>query len=263
MVDAVSYYLEDKPKFGGLADTEFMVEAGRFGNTSAPLQMGLNWWWDTKGERTQIFDTGEEFDTQPWDRRGQTWGAGRLPNKFFKNTGDAWAQSAGYEDGADWFKKQKAKGNIREGLTFEEWEKDMLELGKEEALAMYVQGANPLQPETWSHELGHIGQYLLRKIGIKSGIDPQEWKESGVTGSSNEELQRVRDLMMSSPGDPAYKDARHWLKHVKNVPYTKDEIKEIAGHVLLEDKYANQVLESQGGIAKSSGDLSQKLKGFN
>jgi len=251
----------NRQEFGGLADTEFMVSAGRFGNTDANLQLGLNWWWDTKGKRTQIFDTGESLDPH-WLRQGQAFSAGRLPEGV-KNTGDAWAQAAGYKDGKHWFDSKKAAGKIREGLTFEEWQKDMLELGQDEAVVMFAQSKNPLEPETWTHELSHIGQYLLRKTGIKAGIDPEEWKASGITESSNEEKQRVRDIMMSSPGDRAYEDAHEWLKYTrkddqgKPIPYTKDEIKKIAEHVLLEDQYANQVLQSQGGLAKPSGDLSQ------
>jgi|TARA_R100000656_G_scaffold45030_1_gene36797 hypothetical protein len=255
----------NKSEFGGLADTEFMVEAGRFGNTDPALQLGLNWWWDTQGERTQIFDTGEPFDTRPWSNRGSAFSRGTNKPKGF-NTADNWAQKTGYKDGADWFYSMKAKGELRPEVVekgFDEWEKDMLELGKEEALAMYIQGKNPLQPETWEHELSHIGQYILRRTGVKAGISQKEWKASGVGKSSIEEKQRVRDIMMSSPGDPAYENAHKWLQNNRrDIPYTPEEIREIAERVLIEDKYANRVLESQGGLAKSSGDLSQYEKEY-
>ena len=254
----------NRKEFGGLADTEFMVEAGRFGNTAPTLQLGLNWWWDTQGDRTQIFDTGEPF-SKMWDRRGQAFGTGRPPKGVF-HTGDMWAKAAGYENGKDWFDSMKEAKKLRPEVVekgFDAWEKDMLEVGKDHALVMYLQTRNPLQPETWTHELGHIGQYLLRKAGLKAGISQREWKGSGVLKSGDEERQRVRDIMMSSPGDLAYEDAHEWLQYNRKddqgnpIPYTSREIRKIAEHVLLEDEYANQVLESQGGLAKPSGDLSQ------
>jgi len=254
----------NRQEFGGLADTEFMVEAGRFGNTDPTLQMGLNWWWDTQGARTQIFDTGQPLDPY-WMRQGQAISAGALPEGV-KNTGDLWGQSAGYKDGKDWFDSMAKAGKLRPEVVekgFDEWEKEMLEVGEEPALVMFIQSKRPLEPETWTHELSHIGQLLLRKSGIKAGVDPKEWKASGMPKSDDEERQRVRDIMMSSPGDPAYEDAHEWLKYTrkddqgKPIPYTKDEIKKIAKLVLLEDQYANQVLQSQGGLAKPSGDLSQ------
>jgi hypothetical protein len=257
----------NRKEFGGLADTEFMVEAGRFGNTDPTLQLGLNWWWDTQGDRTQIFDTGQPIDPH-WMTQGKVYSAGRLPAGV-KNTGDMWAQSAGYANGRHWFDSMAKAGKLRPEVVeegFNEWEKEMLEVGKDPALVMFIQSKRPLEPETWTHEFNHIGQLLLRKAGIKAGIDPQEWKDSGVTESTDEEKQRVRDIMMSSPGDTAYEDAHDWLKYTrkddqgKPISYTPDEIKKIAEHVLIEDKYANQVLESQGGLAKPSGDLSQYEK---
>lgn len=257
----------NRKEFGGLADTEFMVEAGRFGNTDPTLQLGLNWWWDTQGDRTQIFDTGQPIDPH-WMTQGKVYSAGRLPAGV-KNTGDMWAQSAGYANGRHWFDSMEKAGKLRPEVVekgFDAWEKDMLEVGKEPALVMFIQSKRPLEPETWTHEFSHIGQLLLRKAGIKAGIDPKEWKASGVIDSHDEEKQRVRDIMMSSPGDPAYEDAHDWLQYArkddqgKPIPYTPDEIKKIAEHVLIEDKYANQVLESQGGLAKPSGDLFQYEK---
>ena len=257
----------NRKEFGGLADTEFMVEAGRFGNTDPTLQLGLNWWWDTQGDRTQIFDTGQPIDPH-WMTQGKVYSTGRLPAGV-KNTGDMWAQSAGYANGRHWFDSMEKAGKLRPEVVekgFDAWEKDMLEVGKEPALVMFIQSKRPFEPETWTHEFNHIGQLLLRKAGIKAGIDPKEWKASGVTESTDEEKQRVRDIMMSSPGDTAYEDAHDWLQYTrkddqgKPIPYTPDEIKKIAEHVLIEDKYANQVLESQGGLAKPSGDLFQYEK---
>ena len=254
----------NKPEFGGLADTEFMVEAGRFGNTDANLQLGLNWWWDTQGKHTQIFDTGQSIDPH-WMTQGRAISTGRLPEGV-KNTGDLWARSAGYANGKDWFDSMKKAGKLRPEVVekgFDEWEKEMLEVGKDPTLFMYIQSKRPLEPETWTHEFSHIGQYLIRKAGITAGIDPEEWKASGVIESDDEEKQRVRDIMMSSPGDLAYEDAHEWLQYNRKddqgnpIPYTSREIRKIAEHVLLEDEYANQVLESQGGLAKPSGDISQ------
>jgi len=259
----------NKPKFGGLADTEFMAEVGRFGNTDPTLQLGLNWWWDTQGKGTQIFDTGERFADDPsktgWPLRGTAFSRGNnLPKGF--NTADNWAKETGYKDGRDWFNSMKYAGELRPEVVergFDEWEKGMLEIGKEKVMAMYAQGINPLQPETWSHELSHIGQFIILEAGLKAGISQKEFNASVVTGKDREETQRVRDIMMSSSGDPAYEDAHAWLQNNRRddqdrpVPYTPEEIREIAERVLAEDQYSNRVLESQGGFAKSSGDLSQ------
>ena len=261
----------NRNQFGGLADTEFMVEAGRFGDTDPTLQLGLNWWWDTQGKRTQIFDTGESFDLKrPWSLRGSAFKFGNNIPKGF-NTADNWAIDTGYKDSRDWFNSMKDAGELRPEVVekgFDEWEKGMLELGNDKSLAMYIQGKNPLQAETWTHELSHIGQYIIREAGLKAGISQKEFNASVVTGKSKEETQRVRDIMMSSPGDPAYENAHKWLQNNRRddqnlpIPYTPEEIREIAERVLAEDQYSNRVLESQGGLAKSSGDLSQYEKEY-
>ena len=121
----------NRKEFGGLADTEFMVEAGRFGNTDATLQMGLNWWWDTQGKRTQIFDSGESLDKQ-WNRRGEALSTG-TPPKGVVNTGDWWARAAGYANGRDWFDSMAEDKKLRPEVVekgFDEWEKERLEVGE-------------------------------------------------------------------------------------------------------------------------------------
>jgi hypothetical protein len=261
----------NKPEFGGLADTEFMVEAGRFGRTDATTQLGLDWWWDTQGKHTQIFDTGESFDISErggkgWSRQGGVVSKGELPEGI-KNTADEWAKAVGYKDGADWFYTQKAKGNIREGLTFKEWQKDMLELGKDQTLVMYAQAINPLQPETWTHELGHIGQDIIRAGGLDLDKIKVPWYKDRPTDPfkdfTKEAKQRVRDIMMSSPGQGPYDEAHDWLQRSrkddkgKPSPYTEKEIRDIEQQVLLEDELANLKLESRWGFTLPSGDLSQ------
>ena len=269
------------PEFGGLADTEFMVEAGRFGKTNPTTQLGLDWWWDTKGKHTQIFDTGESFDPSErggkgWTHRGVAYSKGTLPEGA-ENTADMWAQrvtdprsktGAAYKNGVEWFKHQKSLGNIRKGLTLEEWKKDMLKLGENQVLVMYAQAINPLQPETWTHELGHIGQEIIREGGLDlDKIEVPWWKERPpkhpFRGSTIEAKQRVRDIMMSSPGQESYKNAHEWLQTSRKDdkgnldPYTEKEIRNLSQQVLLEDKLANLKLESRWGFTLPSGSLSQ------
>ena len=270
----------NRQEFGGLADTEFMVEAGRFGKTDATTQLGLDWFWDTQGKRTQIFDTGQSFDPsergdKAWRHRGVAYTKGTL-DEGTENTADMWAQrvidprsktGARYENGVEWFKHQKSLGNIRKGLTLEEWKKDMLKLGENKALVMYAQAINPLQPETWTHELGHIGQHIIREGGLDlDKIEVPWWKKRPTDpfkGSTIEAKQRVRDIMMSSPGQASYEQAREWLQNSrkddkgKPSPYTEKEIRDISEQVLLEDKLANLKLESRWGFTLPSGSLSQ------
>ena len=262
-------------EFGGLADTEFMVEAGRFGKTDPMTQLGLDWWWDTKGKRTQIFDTGQSFDPSErggkgWTHRGVAYNKGTLPEGV-ENTADMWAQYAGYRDGKHWFDSAAKAGKLRPEVVkkgFDEWEKDMLKLGENYALVMYSQAVNPLQPETWTHELGHIGQEIIREGGLDlDKIEVPWWKDrlpkNPFKGSTLEAKQRVRDIMMSSPGQESYKNAHEWLQTSRKDdkgnldPYTDKEIRNIAEQVLLEDKLSNLKLESRWGVTLPSGSLSQ------
>ena len=266
----------NKPEFGGLADTEFMVEAGRFGNTDANLQLGLNWWWDTQGKDVQIFDTGEAFDSkEKWLTKGRAYPLGDYQAD---NTGDDWAQDViddrtgdTYKDGKDWFDHQKSLGNLRPEVVekgFEKWKEDMRKVGKDKVLVMYAQSINPLDPETWSHELSHIGQFILRESGIN--LDK-------IYGTTLEGKQRIRDIMMSSPGPEvydiygdriyekgkAYEENVEWTQQNERddqgnwIPYTEEEIRAMARDATLENQLANQLLESQGGLPKPIGDLSQ------
>jgi len=266
----------NKPEFGGLADTEFMVEAGRFGNTDANLQLGLNWWWDTKGKDVQIFDTGESFDSkEKWLTKGRAYPLGDYQAD---NTGDDWAQDViddrtgdPYKDGKDWFDHQKSLGNLRPEVVekgFEKWKEDMRKVGKDKVLVMYAQSINPLDPETWRHELSHIGQFILRESGIN--LDK-------IYGTTLEGKQRLRDIMMSSPGKEvydiygdriyekgkAYEENVEWTQQKERddegnwIPYTEKEIRAMARDATLENQFANQLLESQGGLPKPIGDLSQ------
>lgn len=262
-------------EFGGLADTEFMVEAGRFGKTDPTTQLGLDWWWDTKGKRTQIFDTGESFDPSErggkgWTHRGVAYSKGTLPEGV-ENTADMWAQYAGYRDGKHWFDSAAKAGKLRPEVVkkgFDEWEKGMLKLGENYALVMYSQAINPLQPVTWTHEIGHIGQEIIREGGLDlDKIEVPWWKERPpkhpFRGSTMEAKQRVRDIMMSSPGQASYKNAHEWLQTSRKDdkgnldPYTDKEIRDIAEQVLLEDKLSNLKLESRWGFTLPSGSLSQ------
>ena len=132
---------------------------------------------------------------------------------------------------------------------------------------MYAQAINPLQPETWTHELGHIGQHIIREGGLDlDKIEVPWWKKRPTDpfkGSTIEAKQRVRDIMMSSPGQASYEQAHEWLQNSrkddkgKPSPYTEKEIRVISEQVLLEDKLANLQLESRWGFTLPSGSLSQ------
>lgn len=223
----VDFYLKDKQL--DYAPLDFWHETARYGNPDPVLKLGM-----TKHPYAgQVMDLG--MKPSPPTRGFSTKGLASYHGVDDESdTLTKLVQNMEYDSPKDFFDKHQAKGNIREGLSYDEWESQTKKLSNGDmAVMINAHSRQPMDPSTWSHEWGHLGQFEVSK-----------------KGSGREERQRMRDIL--------YADSRNlnileenieWFEKRK-VTVGDDNWNAILKTTLLEDKWANEDLKA---IGKSPG----------
>ena len=211
------------------APLDFMHETARYGNTDPSLKLGMI----SNPYAGQVIDLGMKPlpPTLGFDTMGLTSYQGEDAES---DTLTKLVEVMNYDSPKSFFDEHQAKGNIREGLSYDEWASQTRKLSKGDiAVMINAHARNPMDPSTWSHEWGHVGQIEISK-----------------RGSGREERQRMRDIL--------YADSRNlnlleedieWFEDRK-VPVGGDTWNKILQKTLIEDEYANIALAK---IGKSPG----------
>jgi hypothetical protein len=202
---------------------EFLQETYRYGNPPPTLKLGML----KHPDAGHVVDMGTPQPKRPdlgWEMRGL---AGH------SDLGSAIAEvieTTGHDSPREYYDYQKKRGNLREGLSFEDWMKTDKSLKADEPfVAGVAQGQEPLRPTMWSHEFAHLGQFATPE-----------------SGSGKEARQRMRDIM--------YPSLRHPEEIESDLEWLEDEGYEIGGedwmqlyeNTKLEDEYANEQLRLMG-----------------
>ena len=208
---------------------EFQQETYRYGNPPPTLKLGMLKYPDA----AHVVDLGLSDKYRISSVRGRAGHAdtGSTTGEILEIIADP-DTGKGYDSPRKYYDDQKKKGRIREGLSFEDWEKTFKVLRESERyVAMPAQAKDGFRPTVWSHEFAHLGQIDLRDKKI---------------GGTREARQRMTDIM--------YPSLRHPEEIESDILWLEEGGFEVGGeawmqlyeNTQLEHKYANEELEAMG-----------------